>query len=220
MPDLPPNMPRAMRQLPRDSVGRPVPFFVEWIDGVPDFRIMNSKNLVRALREDLCWVCGERLTRNRLARTGYSGTFVAGPMCLVNGTSAEPPNHYACAEWSAKACPFLSMPKKVRREANKPAGAEDAPGFAIMRNPGVAALITTGNWSVFRPEGGGILIHFEAVRDVEWICEGREATAEEVAASIDSGLPTLYAMANEEGPEAVAALETMVRMAMKWVPAI
>lgn len=220
MPALPPDMPRAMRQLPRDEVGRPVPFFVEFVDGKPDFRIMNHRNLVRALREKLCWVCGERLKRDRFAKTGYSGTFVAGPMCLVNGTSAEPPCHYDCAVWSAKACPFLSQPKKVRRETNLPEGWVAPDGMSIPRNPGVAGCITTGNWSVFSPEGGGVLIHFENPTAVEWLCEGRDATAAEVAYSLETGLPSLYAVAEEEGPHAVAALDSYVERTAKWVPAV
>lgn len=214
--ELPPHMPRAIRQLPRDSVGRPVPFFVEWIKGVPDFRIMNGRNFSRALREHLCWVCGEPMHRAR-GVDRWPGTFVAGPMCLVNGTSAEPPCHYICAEWSAKACPFLSQPKKVRREANKPEDWAEAAGIALKRNPGVACLITTEHWRPYRMDNG-VLIHFERPSAVAWLCEGRAATAEEVAYSLSTGLPDLYAMAAEEGAEAVATLDSYVARAERWLP--
>ena len=79
-------------------------------------------------------------------------------MCLVNRTSAEPPNHADCAEWSARACPFLTTPKKVRRESGIPEGASihDAAGIAIARNPGVTALIDCSKWKLWNP-GNGVL---------------------------------------------------------------
>lgn len=216
MPDLPPGMPRALRNLRRDSVGRPVPYFVEWIDGKPDFRIMNGKHLHLALLNDLCWVCGERLKRLPGTYT-FLGTFVAGPMCLVNGNSAEPPCHYTCAEWSARACPFLNNPNKVRREANLPEDWAEAAGISIKRNPGVTALISTSHWKPY-VEGDGVLVRFWNPTSVEWLCEGREATAEEVAYSLSTGLPDLYRVAAEESPEAVAALDGMVAAAERWLP--
>lgn len=35
---LPDQLPSHMKQLKRDDVGRPVPWFVAWVDGKPDFR--------------------------------------------------------------------------------------------------------------------------------------------------------------------------------------
>lgn len=216
---LPPDMPGRMKQLPRNSAGYPVPFFVEFIDGVPDFRVMNSDNLRRAIMEELCWICGHRLHRYMQTR-GPRGTFVAGPMCLVNRTSAEPPSHEDCAVWSAKACPFLSNPNKVRREANLPDEWKEPGGIAIMRNPGVSALIASSKWAWFRPQHGevrGVLCEMQRVDSVRWIAEGRPATDDEVLNSIDSGMGQLLDMAEQEGPVAVRALAHKTRDALKWV---
>lgn len=208
---LPPDMPRKMRQLPRDEVGRPIPFFVEYVDGKPDFRVMNPRNFLSAIHANLCWVCG-----TALPRSPFPATFVAGPMCLINRTSAEPPGHFACGEWSAKACPFLSKPAKVRREGGLDELAE-APGIMLARNPGVTALIDAERWTHFR-EPNGYLFRFSFIKRVAWMTRGREATRGEVLDSIHSGLPILQEMAAEEGPSAEASLARMVADAMKWVP--
>lgn len=210
---LPPDMPSAMRnQLKRDDVGRPIPFFVEYVDGKPDFRIMSSTNFMRAIRENLCWICGTKLTRR-------TGVFVAGPMCVINGTSAEPPSHYACARWSAQACPFLTKPAKERRETRLPEGVTDAPGVMIDRNPGVTALITSKSWKPFHPPGeSGILFHFSIER-CEWMSEGREATPDEVLESVETGIGLLAKVAAEEGHSAEVALAFQTQMALdRWFP--
>lgn len=209
---LPPDMPKAMQRLERDEVGRPIPYFVEYIDGKPDFRVMSAVHFRKAIQEGRCWVCGGRMLN------AAQKVFVAGPMCLINGTSAEPPSHMACAEWSAKACPFLVNPNKVRREGNLPDEAEVSAGIMIARNPGVTALIAARRWWT-QPHGGSMLIRFDQVTSVRWFCEGREATRDEVAYSIGGGLPELVRMAQAEGPEAERQLGVMYADAQKWLPA-
>lgn len=211
---LPPNMPSSMRSnLRRDDAGRPVPFFVEWIDGKPDFRVMNHENMGRAITEKLCWVCGRRLTRG-------VGTFVAGPMCVINHVSAEPPSHAACAEWSARACPFLNNPNKERRERNLPAEAGNPAGIMIARNPGVSALIESNDWNIWRPSGvmgqPGLLWDFKIV-GVRWMAYGREATGDEVLHSVETGIATLKEMADLE-ETGRAALAKAVSKALRWLP--
>ena len=69
--DIP--MPHGVKNLPVDPIrGYPVPWFVGWIDGKPEFRCMDPAKLKLAITERRCWVCGERLD-NR-------ATFVIGPM--------------------------------------------------------------------------------------------------------------------------------------------
>src|SRR6267154_1896953 len=102
------NGPKRSAELPRDERGYPVPWFVEWIDGKPDFRVMDSDKLVEAIKYKRCWVCGGPL--------GHYKVFTIGPMCMVNRTSAEPPSHRDCAEFSVRNCPFLTTPDMHRRE--------------------------------------------------------------------------------------------------------
>lgn len=209
-------MPKQMQALPTDDVGRPIPYFVAWIDDKPDFRVMDPQKLRSCIMQNRCWVCGKYLDFAP-GSSGVHGTFVAGPMCLVNRNSAEPPSHHACAEWAAKACPFLFNPEKHRRETKLPEARHTA-GIMIPRNPGTFALINATDWTAWRPPDGGVLIHIDRVKSVEWMTEGREATTDEVLRAMDTGLPTLYDMAKEEGSEALQSLCRMTLQALRYVP--
>jgi hypothetical protein len=184
------TLPARMRSLPVDERGYVVPWFVDWVDGKPEFRAMDRKKFVRAIREKLCWVCGEKL--------GVYLTFIAGPMCGINRTVSEPPSHHDCALWSALNCPFLSNPRMIRREDDIELVPNPA-GFGLKRNPGVVLLRNTRVYEIFKPADGGYLITMGEPESVEWYAEGRIARREEVIESIESGLPNL---------ENVAALQT------------
>lgn len=202
------ELPRTMGFLARDRKGRPVPWFVDMrapkIDGCPDFRIMDGKRLKVAIRERRCWVCGMPLR-------GEVGTFVSGPMCGINRTGSEPPNHLACARWSARGCPFLAYPKRVRDERAMPSDRQMA-GVGILRNPGVV-MLWTSDYRTYQPTmgGKGLLFAFGDPLAVEWLCEGRAATRDEVLVSIEGGLPTLVAEAQLQGREAVIELGQMTQ---------
>lgn len=182
-----PDLPVGMRLLARDPRGYPVPWFVSRKapphDGGPDFRVMDDRRWKSAVRERRCWVCGLRLG-------GETGTFVAGPMCGVNRTSAEPPCHLACARASVRHCPFLSHPGRIRDERGLPANSCFVGGLGIKRNPGVTMLWTSG-FEVWRPPSGGRLIAMGEPEAVEWWRMGRPATSSEVWESIESGIPLL-----------------------------
>jgi hypothetical protein len=197
------SLPARMMALPVYR-GYPTPWFVAWVDGVPEFRAMDGNKWARAVKEKLCWVCGGRL--------GTYLAFVVGPMCLVTGTSSEPPSHELCASWSAKNCPFLTRPKMVRREGDLPEEAQGPAGYGIDRNPGVAAVYITRNYKIFGDHNGRPLIKMsKEFEDCEWWAEGRKATRPEVEESVRTGLPYLFEMAGQEGPEAIAELEKQVK---------
>ncbi len=206
------DAPLRIRLLPRNKAGYPVPWFATWIDGEPDFRVITQDKIDDALRFRLCWVCGGVL--------GAHSAFVIGPMCMVNRTSAEPPSHRDCAVFSARACPFLTVPGMRRRTTGIPEEA-GAPGFMLRRNPGVALAWVTKRYSTFRAHAGGDGLLFDIGEPAEtlWFAAGRSATRAEVLASVDSGLPSLRKMAEDEGPGAVADLEKQVSRAMGLVPA-
>ncbi len=169
--------------------GYPVPWFVSWINGVPEFRAADAQKWMQAVQMDLCWVCGHKLGRHK--------TFVAGPMCGINRTSAEPPCHLDCAQWSARNCPFLSKPQMVRRENNLPEDAGCA-GVQIRRNPGATLLWTVKDYKLFGDGNGGVLIDMGMPLATEWWAEGKPATREQVVASVESGLPILLEIAQQE----------------------
>ena len=219
MTDIRPELgvlPKRLRHLPIDSRGYPVPWFVEWIDGEPEFRAMSGEKFHLAIIDRRCWVCGGPLGRYL--------TFVAGPMCLINRTSAEPPSHHGCAEWSAKYCPFLSNPHMKRREDDKINTSFQGDG-AITRNPGCTALVSTRDYTPFQEAGSAIgwLIAMGAFEKVEWYAEGRPATRAEVERSVKTGLPLLEDICRrEETPERIAKarleLQGLYEASKSWWP--
>ena len=206
--------PGRIARLPHNKAGYPVPWFVAWIDGKPDFRVIRPGGIETALRDRLCWTCGIPFLRQE------DRAFVIGPMCAVNRVSAEPGSHLDCAVFSATRCPFLGTPQMVRRERHMPEGAAKPAGAMIRRNPGVALVWVTGykSWSTFGDGNGGRLVNVGEPKRVLWFARGREATRAEVMASIDSGLPILRDMAGSEGARAVAELERMHQRALELVP--
>lgn len=206
-----PPLPLRLENLPISDSGYPVPWFVGYVDGVPDFRCSDARKFRQAIRDDLCWMCGER--------NGAYKVFVIGPMCAVNRVTGEPPCHLACAEYAATACPFLVNPKRRRRENDLPEK-RGTPGIPILRNPGVTLLWSTKKFRPFRAGGGGngVMFSLGVPAAVWWYCEGREATDEEIIDSIEGGIPILRDMAAVDGPVAIAELESQIRAARKLLP--
>jgi ferredoxin len=206
-----------MRQLPIDARGYPVPWFVQYVKGEPEFRAMDIRKFRKAIEERLCWTCGRPLYAEEV--------FVIGPMCAVNRISSEPPSHRECAEYAARNCPFLSKPHMHRRkdggisEIIKP-----SPGVMIERNPGVTLLWYTRRHLLLnirnRPGAvDGVLFQIARPFKTEWYCRGRPATREEILESIESGLPILREAAEKhDGPEGLAYLETQITQAYKLLP--
>jgi hypothetical protein len=223
-----PEMPLRIRKLPVFR-GYPVPFFVDYVCknpfhaepsgnpvvhevgsscmSEPEFRAMDPRKYRRCHRERLCWVCGEPL--------GKYLAFVIGPMCAVNRITSELANHRECAEWSAKACPFLSMPKARYREAGLPEGFKEPAGVCLDRNPGVAMVWITRSYSLFRAEHGnaGYLVNLGDPEEILAFCEGRKATHEEIMHSIDTGIPILRQASIDAGEPA----EALAQLNQKYV---
>lgn len=211
-----PRLPEKMRHLPIDPQRRvPVPWFVAWVDGVPEFRAADARKFQEAIRDKRCWVCGEKL--------GTFLAFVLGPMCCITRTTSEPPCHYVCAEWSARVCPFLTKPRMVRREGNLPEEVVAPAGIPLDRNPGVAALWITHTFSIFTDHDGRPLLKVGDPEEVSFWSEGRIATLNEIRASVNGGLPTLCDLAKQDGKEAMRQLdrhiETFERLLNRWAVA-
>jgi hypothetical protein len=132
--------------------------------------------------------------------------FTIGPMCAINRTSAEPPEHRECAEFAVQACPFLvnpnqkRNPRKYRTDDASPPGGE-----MITRNPGCAIIWICEQYEVWQTETGPLFRIGEPVEVTLW-AQGRPAFRHEVVESIESGFPLLYDMAVKEGPKAIDAL--------------
>jgi hypothetical protein len=206
---LPPSPPRIAR-LPRNRAGYPIPWFVAIINGEPDFRVVRERGIADAVRFHSCWLCGGPL--------GANAAFVLGSMCAITRVAPEPPSHRDCATYAVRACPFLTNPHMRRRTSNLPDDTVMPDGEMITRNPGVTALWLTRTW---RMDPTYRLFDVGDPVTVTWWAHGREATRDEVMASIESGMPILTGAA-EKDPRPRAALAQLAAMhaeALRLVPA-
>lgn len=209
MSDWRAEIPARIKKLPVNKDGYPVPWFVAFIEGVPDFRVIGPDKIRDAVKMKLCWVCGEPL--------GAWLAFTIGPMCAINRVSSEPPAHRECAIFSAKACPFLSNPERPRRESNLPVGHQEPAGLSIDRNPGVTLIWITKSYKIIYLDRG-ILFDIGPHEETLWYARGRLATREEVIVSIETGMPALEKAAQEDGEQALALLEKRCELAIGLLP--
>jgi hypothetical protein len=208
-PDLPTPIPERILALPVDERGYPIPFFVGYVDGKPDFRLSDPRKWVACMKSALCWVCGDKLGRN--------AAFVVGPMCTISRTTAEPPAHLECATWSARACPFLSRPNMVRREDELTQAHEgNVAGEMIKRNPGVTVIWITRSFKPFKDGKGGWLLRMGNPENLLWFREGRAATPEEIHEAFESGLPLLIEKC--ESDEELQALRQAYLAMRRFLP--
>src|SRR5260370_7443741 len=83
--------------------GYPVPFVQMYIDGKPDFRVIDPERSDECLHDKLCAICGRRL--------GEFCYFIGGALCRENHLFADAPMHEQCADFASKTCPFVSGKK-------------------------------------------------------------------------------------------------------------
>jgi hypothetical protein len=201
-PELKLPLPERIKALPVHR-GYPVPWFVSWIKGEPEFRVADGLKWTIAVQGRRCWVCGGKL--------GAYLAFVLGPMCGITHTTSEPACHRECAEWSIQNCPFLTRPHMVRRENDLPEEAQPAPGMGLKRNPGVSLLWITRDYTTFYDDKNRPLLSVGDPVEVLFYMEGRPATRAEIDASVAGGLPKLEELAELDGLRGMAALARKVR---------
>lgn len=212
-PELAHIVPPRMSHRPIDARGYTVPWFVQWIEGKPDFRVMDRAKWHLAIKHRLCWLCGEKL--------GVFMTFCIGPMCVVNRVTSEPGCHLECAEYAAKGCPFLTHPQAKYRTPNLPAEYEETPGM-LTHNPTACALYTTRKFrpvSVHDGANAGVLLMLGEPETITFWHKGRLASRAEVLDAMAIGLPKLQAVADEQGGNAPAELARMLENARTYLPA-
>jgi len=178
---------------------------------VRDFRLASSAKRVHAVKHRLCWICGQTLGRYL--------AFTVGPMCAVNLNTSEPPSHRECAEFAAKACPFLTLPDSMYRDKNLPEDAKSMPHL-LAGNPGGAVVWVTRSFEPYRVPGspGAWLIRIGPAVEVQWWVRGHLASRAEALALLEARLPLLEQIAAQEGPDALAALAGMVTACKRWLP--
>ncbi|THD62965.1 hypothetical protein [Phenylobacterium sp.] len=203
------DLPKRVQRLPTDRRGFPVPWFVAWRDGEPQFPVVDAAKLGVAWAGELCWVCGDKL--------GALRGWVVGPMSALEGATPEPPSHYDCARFSVRCCPHLSTPT-----AKPSARYGEAEGYAAqanvskLRSGATAIWVTRGRGATPFHAGGGLLFGLEGPERLEWYAAGRPASAADVRAAIARVLPTLRRVAEREGraPDLARRLQWLDR----WTP--
>jgi hypothetical protein len=163
-------MPSRIARLPRTASGLPIPYFVDRpADGSIDFRVMHPERMVLAMRQRLCWTCGERL--------GRYVAFVGGPLSISQRQFSDPASHRECAEYALTVCPFLTSPTTQRRDAALPEHAtmDEA---QVAENPGVFGLLITRDYTFTE------IVHAGRPLEIWWYTAGRRATRTEVEAAI------------------------------------
>lgn len=205
-----PDLPKRVERLPTDRRGFPIPWFVAWRDGQPHFPVVDAAKLGVAWRDDLCWVCGDKLGSNR--------GWVVGPMSAIEGATPEPPSHYDCARFSVCNCPHLST-----STASHSAAYQDADGYASqanvskVRSGATAIWITKGRGATPFRAGDGVLFGLSGPERLEWYAGGRAATGAEVRDAIALVLPTLQRAAEIDGR--TDEFERRLQWLERWVPA-
>ena len=140
------DMPRRLRQRPKDHRGFPIPFTTLIVDGKPDFRISDPDRWLTCLCDLRCALCGQTLDE---------AWFVGGPSCEQSRQFLDPAMHRDCAEFALRTCPFLSMPKGHFSDIER---RPPPPGFAMV--PGVdpkrPERFMLGRAPGYRRSGGGV----------------------------------------------------------------
>src|SRR3569623_1956600 len=145
-----PDAPARIARLPAAPRGFPVPWFVSWRDGVPQFPVIDAAKLGAAWRDERCWVCGERL--------GAWRGWVVGPMSVIEGATPEPPSHCDCAAFAVKSCPRLTS---ARTRPGATAGYARQANVSHTRSSATAIWITKGRGATPFQANGGLLFKLE-----------------------------------------------------------
>jgi len=204
-------LPAGMRDLPLDERGIPVPWFVDWFAGKPDFRVVDGRKLAEGWKRDLCWICGKPLYAFR--------AWIVGPIGMINRCTREPPAHLECARVALTQCPFLSNPQMKRSKAALPAG-HSGGGNLVEHNSGLSsAWITKGRGGELFDPGNGPLFRIFPPHKVEWFYKGAPATDDEVRAEFGQAAGRLREIDRQHGPAALQNLEVRISNCAKWLPA-
>lgn len=206
-----PDLPSRMSTRPLDERGYPVPWFVHYIEGKPDFRVIRPDGFIDAVRWKKCWVCGGRM--------GLYCSFVVGPMNVINRMTPEPPSHRECAEFAVKACPYLILPASRRRDKNVPEGTELPAGNMVDHKPTAVVIWITKHWRPTRVSNG-YLIEMGPPTEVSWWKEGRVATRDEAKEQFEASFEIMMRTARDEGETSVARLEHRKAESLRYLPRV
>lgn len=143
-------------------------YFKPWFVQDEDFRVMDPKKWMRAMKEKRCFICGLRIT-------GEVMHMVHGPKSATNCCVSEPGGHRECMEYALQVCPYILYPNAKRREAGMPEGTNEGPNsnpLAELGNPGVYFITGAKRYMIHDSGHGYPLIGWndnEVVYQARWV---------------------------------------------------
>jgi hypothetical protein len=157
------EIPPFLSHLKVDERGYPIPFFVAYVKGKPDFRMIDPKKFNYCFEQDLCFVCGKKHVKKNYF-------IVTGPQGLANGVHSDCPSHRGCLEYSLKICPHLFFESSQRNERGEHYNhAVKTTGVAgVKEKPDILYLIKADKWVTIPGPNGGVLIKFRKVSYEEY----------------------------------------------------
>lgn len=151
-------IPEFLKHLPVDERGYVIPYFATYVDGKPDFRLLNISKQETCIKYNKCAVCGKKL----IDGVYY---FISGPMGFLNQVSTDPAMHKECAEYSLKVCPHLLYQNAERRHTNLPTGTlqdKDVPYMGMDKPPYVMLVKAKKFKTIPAPTNNSKLIKYSA----------------------------------------------------------
>lgn len=103
----------------------PVPFVQQWVDGKPDFRVIDPEKVEECVRKTLCAICGIKL--------GEFSWFIGGDKCRYGHQFTDWAMHEQCAEFASATCPFVSGDRSGYSERALPENAVTVPHVSAVR---------------------------------------------------------------------------------------
>lgn len=163
-------VPDRIRQSCRlDPRGFPIPYvtYLHPVTGEAVFRVVDRDRMLFCIRRRRCGICGQRL--------GKSFCFIGGPTSVKTRVFSDPPNHYTCARYAMRACPFLASPRGTHKGV--PVGS-DLAGVAVAHpmagdRPERVAIYTAADYEEVQVNSGpdtpavGACLAAPAL-DIEW----------------------------------------------------
>lgn len=145
------DIPKELSHLKIDERGYPIPYFVSWIDGKPEFRFLDHARQEMIIEKGVCHICGKKLNKD------YNYV-ISGPIGYQNRVSSDAAMHRVCAEFSLRACPHLYLQKAERRE-NDELGKKVAelPSVVLKEKPSILLLVRISKYKTIVHQGATYL---------------------------------------------------------------
>lgn len=97
-------IPELMQHLELNKRGYPVPYIVlRDKEGIPHFAINDDSVVEKCIAEDLCSICGTKLSSDKWVLGGPMSTF------HPQGAFIDIPVHHQCGHYALQVCPYLAF---------------------------------------------------------------------------------------------------------------